>query len=71
MKEKVIPGKSKMVIELEAHVIQYLLNMLATVPAPRKETDIAFIPISKQYDEQFEKINKKLQLVEKDKVANV
>ena len=68
MKEKTIPGNSEITLKLQAGNVDYIMKMLETLPLPRYESDPVYLPIRKQYDEQFEKINKKLQLVNKDKV---
>ena len=55
-----IPGETEIILKLPASSVVALLGILESIAAPRKETDILYIPITQQYQAQF---NKKLKAV--------
>lgn len=50
-----IPGDTEITLKLPASTILVLLDMLEKISAPRKQTDIPYLPIAEQYQDQFKK----------------
>jgi len=65
--ENTIPVDTNINLTLKAGAVKYLLEMLENIQAPRKETDLVYIPILQQWQTQFSKVDKKLKIAEKKK----
>jgi len=60
MPKQEIPNNTPIPLELPAGYVVYLLTMLESIQAPRKETDGPYLMIQEQYQKEFKKVHKKL-----------